>query len=395
MPFPAQPRPAIADLSASRIREVANAAMGLPDVLAFWFGEPDRPTPAFISAAAKAALDEGRTFYSPNLGLPTLRSALSDYVGRLHPQAGISPRRIAVTSSGVSALMLAAQALLSPGDRVVAVVPLWPNLSAIAHVLGATVDTVDLQVDAQSGRWQLDVAQLLAALTPDTRMLMLNSPGNPTGWVMPGPAMAEVVAHCRARGIWILSDEAYERLIFDGSPCAPSMLDVADPEDRLVVANTFSKTWQMTGWRLGWLVLPEALVPAIEKLIEFNSSCAPEFVQMAGIAAIQHGDEATRDFVAEVRTGASHLMTQLADLDAVQAVEPEGAMYVLLRIDGQPDSLALAKDLVVRARLGLAPGIAFGRASEGYLRWCVARPAAVLSDGVERLRGYLRSGPSR
>jgi|LauGreDrversion4_2_1035121.scaffolds.fasta_scaffold92188_3 aspartate/methionine/tyrosine aminotransferase len=393
MHFSAQPRPAIAALSASRIREVANAAMGLPDVLAFWFGEPDRPTPGFISDAAKRALDQGRTFYSPNLGLPELRSALADYVGKLHPEAAITPSRIAVTSSGVSALMLAAQALLSPGDRVVAVVPLWPNLSAIAQVLGAQVETVDLQVDPQSGRWRLDVQALLAALTGNTRMLILNSPGNPTGWVMPRAAMAEVIAHCRQHGIWILSDEAYERLIFDGSPCAPSMLDVAHPQDRLVVANTFSKTWQMTGWRLGWLVLPETLVPAIEKLIEFNSSCAPEFIQIAGITAIEQGDQATRDFVESVRAGATHLMTLLRELGPVRAVEPEGAMYVLLRIEGQPDSLTLAKDLVVRARLGLAPGIAFGGASEGYLRWCVARPPAVLSEGVERLRAYLNSRP--
>ena len=389
MHFSAQPRPAIAALSGSRIREVANSAMGLPDVLAFWFGEPDRPTPAFISEAAKTALDQGRTFYSPNLGLPALRSALAGYVSKLHPQAGITPRRIAVTSSGVSALMLAAQALLSPGDRVVAVVPLWPNLSAIAHVLGAQVDTVSLQVDNQSGRWRLDVQALLDALTADTRMLILNSPGNPTGWVMPKSAMAEVVAHCRQRGIWILSDEAYERLIFNGSGCAPSMLDVTDPEDRIVVANTFSKTWQMTGWRLGWLVLPETLVPAVEKLIEFNSSCAPEFIQMAGITAIEQGDQATLDFVESVRAGASHLMTLLRGLGSVQAVEPEGAMYVLLRIDGHPDSLTLAKDLVSRARLGLAPGIAFGSSSEGYLRWCVARPPAVLAEGVDRLAGYL------
>lgn len=367
--------------------------MGSPDVLAFWFGEPDRPTPRFIGEAAKAALDQGRTFYSPNLGLPELRSALAGYVSSLHPASGVSSARIAVTSSGVSALMLAAQALLSPGDRVVAVVPLWPNLSAIANVLGAQVETVSLQVEASSGRWHLDVQALLDALTPQTRLLMLNSPGNPTGWVMPKAAMATVLEHCRRLGIWVLSDEAYERLIFDGSTCAPSMLDVADPEDRLVVANTFSKTWQMTGWRLGWLVLPEALVPAIEKLIEFNSSCAPEFIQVAGLAAIGQGQQATQDFVESVRAGAHHLMTLLRSLGSVQAVEPQGAMYVLLRIDGQTDSLALAKDLVIRARLGLAPGIAFGEASEGYLRWCVARPTSVLSAGVDRLAGYLESMP--
>lgn len=365
--------------------------MGRSDVLAFWFGEPDRPTPAFIREAAKAALDQGRTFYAPNLGLPDLREALAAYIHRLHPAAAVAASRVAVTSSGVSALMLAAQALISPGDRVVAVVPLWPNLSAIAGVLGAQVDTVSLQVDPLQGRWRLDVQVLMDALRPGTRMLMLNSPGNPTGWVMPREDLAAVMAHCRRHGIWVLSDEAYERLVFDGSACAPSMLDVADPEDRLVVANTFSKTWQMTGWRLGWLVMPEPLVPAVEKLIEFNSSCAPEFVQAAGLAAVREGDQATHDFVRSVHAGANHLMHLLRDLPQIQAVEPEGAMYVLLRVEGRPDSLALAKDLVMQAGLGLAPGIAFGPASEGYLRWCVARPPEILSEGVNRLARYLRA----
>jgi aspartate/methionine/tyrosine aminotransferase len=382
----------VRDIPASKIREVANAAMGAADVLAFWFGEPDRPTPAFIREAAKQALDAGQTFYSPNLGLPPLRQALADYIDRLHPAAKPSTDRIAVTSSGVSALMLAAQALVTPGDRVVAVVPLWPNLTAIAGVLGAQITTVALQVDPDRGRWRLDLAALLKALTPSTRLLMLNSPGNPTGWVMPREDMAEVLAHCRHHGIWVLSDEAYERLIFDGSTCAPSMLDVAHPEDRLVVANTFSKTWQMTGWRLGWLVMPETLTPDIEKLIEFNTSCAPEFVQQAGLAAVRHGEADTLAFVQSVRTGAFHLMSLLRELPGVQAVQPEGAMYVLLRLAGHDDSLALAKALVRHARLGLAPGAAFGKDCEGYLRWCVARPPEVLADGVQRLAGFIARG---
>ncbi|MFZ9406815.1 MAG: pyridoxal phosphate-dependent aminotransferase [Burkholderiaceae bacterium] len=389
--FLSSARPEIDALAPSRIREVANAAMGRTDVLAFWFGEPDRPTPAFIRDAAKQALDQGRTFYTPNLGLPELREALARYIQRLHPSAAVMAGRVAVTSSGVSALMLAAQALLSPGDRVVAVVPLWPNLTAIAGVLGARIDTVSLSVDPARGRWRLDVQALIDALTPGTRMLMLNSPGNPTGWVMPHEDLQAVMTHCRKHGIWVLSDEAYERLVFDGNACAPSMLDVADPQDRLVVANTFSKTWQMTGWRLGWLVMPEPLVPAVEKLIEFNASCAPEFVQLGGLAAVRHGDQATVDFVDSVRRGAQGLMQMLRDLPGVQAVEPEGAMYVLLRIKGREDSLSLAKDLVIKAGLGLAPGVAFGAASEGYLRWCVARPPSVLADGVERLARYLRA----
>ena len=392
-PFPPLARDPLRAIAASRIREVANAAMGTPDVLAFWFGEPDRPTPGFISAAAKAAIDAGDTFYAPNLGLAALREALAAYVGRLHRGDGssIGASRVAVTSSGVSALMLASQALLSPGDRVVAVVPLWPNLTAIARVLGARVDTVALTVDAARDRWTLDVDALLAALTPDTRLLMLNSPGNPTGWVMPADAQRAVLAHCRRHGIWVLADEAYERLVFDGTDCAPSFLDAADPMDRLVVANTFSKTWQMTGWRLGWLVLPEPLVPDVEKLIEFNTSCAPGFVQRAGLAAVIQGEDAARAFVASVRDGASALLAALADVPRVQAVTPDGAMYVMLRVDGAPDSLALAKALVRDARLGLAPGAAFGPECEGWLRWCVARPPEALREGARRLAGYLAS----
>ena len=389
MPHPALARDSLRAIAGSRIREVANAAMGATDLLAFWFGEPATPTPAFVVEAAKAALDANDTFYLPNLGMTELRSDLADYVDRLHPPSAAATDRIAVTSSGVAALMLASQALLSPGDRVVAVVPLWPNLTSIAAVLGARVETVALTVDAKNGGWTLDLDRLLAALTSDTRLLMINSPGNPTGWVMPADAQKVVIEHCRRLGIWVVSDEAYERLVFNGNQCAPSFLDVADPDDRLVVANTFSKTWQMTGWRLGWLVTPKALLPDIEKLIEFNTSCAPGFVQRAGLAAVRHGEAATRSFVATVREGADTLMTALSELPRVQAVRPDGAMYVLLRVEGEQDSLELAKALAREARIGLAPGIAFGPECEGYLRWCIARPPATLHRGVERLAGFL------
>ena len=388
---PALARDAVRALAASRIREVANAAMGRSDTAAFWFGEPDRPTPDFIIEAARASLAAGDTFYLPNLGLPALRTELAAYAGRLHAPGGqpLPSQRIAVTSSGVSGLMLAQQALLSPGDRVVAVEPLWPNLTAMARVLGAEVVAVPLDIEPTQGRWKLDLDRLLAALTPDTRLLLINSPGNPTGWVLPASDIARIRSHCERLGIWILSDEAYERLIFDGSACAPSFLDGADPASRLVVSNTFSKTWQMTGWRLGWLVLPETLTPDIEKLIEFNTSCAPAFVQHAGVVAVREGEAVALAFAADVRRGAATLVRALSSLPQVQAVVPDGAMYVLLRVDGHPDSLALAKALVQQVGLGLAPGIAFGPSAEGWLRWCVARPDRVLQDGVDRLARFL------
>jgi len=381
-------RAAVRSLAGSRIREVANAGMGVDGVLAFWFGEPDAVTPAFIRDAAKAALDAGDTFYGHNLGEPALREELSRYVGALHGE--VAAARIAVTSSGVNALMLACQLLLSPGDRVAAVVPLWPNVTEIPRILGADVDRVPLRLDATTLRWRLDLDRLLDTIVPGTRAVIVNSPSNPTGWVMPREQMAALLDHCRRTGTWILSDEAYERLVFDGSFQAPSMLDLAGAHDRVIVANTFSKSWQMTGWRLGWLVVPPAIVDDLGKLIEFNTSCAPGFVQKAGLAALRDGEAVVHEFVATLGRRRDALLGALRDLPGVEVGEPEGAMYAFLRIDGERDSLALAKALVTERRLGLAPGIAFGAEGEGFLRWCFAKPADQLLDGVGRLRAHLR-----
>ncbi len=382
-------RDAVQRLPGSLIRAVANRAMGRQDVLAFWFGEPSQVTAGPIRDAAAKSLAAGETFYSPNLGIAPLREAIAGYMNGLHADAfgvPIDASRIAVTSSGVSGLMLAMQCIVGPGDRVVAVTPLWPNLTAIPALLGAEVQATTLQV--REGRWHLDVDRLLDALTPGTRALIINSPGNPTGWVIDERQIARLREHCRRHGIWILADEAYERLAFDRAR-APSFHDGADADDRLVVANTFSKTWCMTGFRLGWLTLPSPLVPAVEKLIEFNTSCAPVFVQRAGLAAIATGDAPIEAFRRLVAEGSHALSRRLRRLDHVTVVEPAGAMYLMLAIRGESDSFALASRLVDEAALGLAPGRAFGSEAEGWLRWCTARPAEELLRGADRLAAFL------
>ncbi|MBU6272861.1 MAG: pyridoxal phosphate-dependent aminotransferase [Betaproteobacteria bacterium] len=383
---PALAREAIRELPASRIREVANAGLGLQGVLPFWFGEPDAVTPAPIREAAAAALAGGDTFYVHNLGTPALRAALSAYLGALH--GPVDARRIAVTSAGVNALMLAAQLVLSPGDRVVAVTPLWPNLTEIPRILGAQVVRVPLQPDAQ-GLWQLDLDRLLAELTPGTRAVIINSPANPTGWTMTAEQWRAVVARAQAHGIWILSDEAYERLVFDGSRCAPSALDFTGPDDRVIVANTFSKAWQMTGWRLGWLVAPAALEDDLGKLIEFNTSCAPGFLQQAAVVALAQGEPGVRAFVDGLRERRDALVAALAGIGGVTAAAPPGAMYLFIRVAGMTDSVALAKALVRESGLGLAPGAAFGAEAEGWLRWCFAKPLPMLQEGAARLAAHL------
>ncbi|TMH34542.1 MAG: pyridoxal phosphate-dependent aminotransferase [Betaproteobacteria bacterium] len=376
-------RSAIDQLPGSKIREVANAGMGRDDVLAFWFGESDEPTPSFVRDAAIESIQRGETFYAQNLGLPELREALARYTSALHPP--LVMERIAVTSSGVSALMIAMQALAGAGDEVVAVVPVWPNLTAQPAILGATVTRLPLRV--RNGAWTLDLDALHDAVTARTTVLLINAPNNPTGWTLTRNEQQAILAHCRRTGTWIIADEVYERLYFEpDAVAAPSFLDIADPEDRLVVAQSFSKNFLMTGWRLGWLVLPETLTPAIGKLIEFNTSCAPVFVQRAGLSALAHADEFIPGLVQRLKVCRDTLVPQLAALPGVTVENPRGGMYAFFRVAGQDDSLQFAKQLVAEAGLGLAPGSAFGDEAEGWLRWCFAsHDPARLTRGVERL----------
>ncbi|BEP49705.1 pyridoxal phosphate-dependent aminotransferase [Variovorax paradoxus] len=381
-------REAIHNLEASKIREVANAGLGRDDVLAFWFGESDEVTPEVIRQAAIDSLQRGETFYAHNLGLPELREAIARYTSALHPAVDAS--RIAVTSGGVSALMLAVQALVDAGDEVVAVTPVWPNLTAQPAILGAQVRTVPL-VPAD-GQWTLDLAALRKAVTPKTRLLIVNAPNNPTGWTMTREEQQAVLDHCRETGTWILADEVYERLYFEPTPnsCAPSFLDISRPDDRLVVTHSFSKSFLMTGWRLGWLVLPPALVDGIGKLIEFNTSCASVFTQRAAVAAIEHTAEITPRVVAHLKQCRDTLVPLLAALPGVQVAPAKGGMYAFFRLEGFGDSLDLAKRLVVEAGLGLAPGNAFAPEAQGWLRWCFAsKDPQRLVQGVERLKTWL------
>lgn len=396
-------RQAVINLEESMIRQVANAGMGRSDVLKFWFGESDEVTPQFIRDAAVASMQQGETFYAQNLGLPELRDAIAGYATGLRVQgaAKIGADRIAVTSGGVNALMLAVQALVDSGDEVVVVTPVWPNLTGQPAIMGAVVRSVSLKPLA--GHWQLDMAELLASVTPKTKLLILNAPNNPTGWTLSRAEQETILAHCRKTDTWILADEVYERLYFEptSNGCAPSFLDVSQPDDRLVVVNSFSKSFLMTGWRLGWLVMPPAMTAQMGKLIEFNTSSTPVFIQRAGLVAIQRTLDVTPRVVAHLKTCRDTLIPLLQAVKGVQLVPAKGGMYAFFRLEDQTrfgDSLRVAKCLVLEAGLGLAPGNAFmadhlmkpGADAQGWLRWCFAsQDLGRLRQGVQRLERWL------
>jgi len=387
-------RTAILDLEASKIREVANAGLGRDDVLAFWFGEGDEVTPEFVRQAAIDSLQQGETYYAHNLGLPALRQAIAEHMGQNHPGPqgqGVAVERVAVTAGGVNALMLAVQALVNPGDDVLAITPVWPNLLAQPRIMGAHLRTLPLR--AVNASWQLDLDALIDAIGPQTRLLILNAPNNPTGWTLSRQEQLAILQRCRETGTWILADEVYEALYYapTDNACAPSFLDVAQPQDRLVVAHSFSKSFLMTGWRLGWLVMPPDMIEAMGKLIEFNTSCCSVFTQRAGLAALQRRQDITPRVVAHLKACRDTLVGGLQALPGLDVSLPLGGMYAFFRLPGHDDGLVTAKRLVTEAGLGLAPGEAFGPEAAGWLRWCFAsQDPQRLRLGVERLRDWVR-----
>ncbi|HYM03164.1 MAG TPA: pyridoxal phosphate-dependent aminotransferase [Stellaceae bacterium] len=380
---PAGVRPLIAALPFSKIGQVAMPALGDPGVIPLWFGESDVPTPGFICDAAATALRAGETFYTFKRGVPELRRTIARYLTGLYAKP-VASERIIVTSSGMSGIMLMCQALVEPGDNIVIVSPVWPNINDAVTVMGGEARAVALS-PATSGGWRLDIDRLMAACDARTRAIFVNSPNNPTGWTMRRDEAVALLAFTRRRGFWLIADEVYGRLVYDGTAAAPSLLDLAEPEDRVVVVNSFSKAWAMTGWRLGWLVAPKEIQDVADTLVELNTSGAPTFLQHAGIAAIRDGEGFVAEMLACCRRGRDLLVNGLQRFPRVDVAAPDGAFYAFCRVDGLTDSLGFAKEILARAKVGVAPGSAFGLGGEGHLRLCFASAPERLSQALERL----------
>lgn len=372
----------IVSIPGSRILEIAKLAFANPDVDFLCFGESDQPSPAVAHTAAVAALNAGETRYSDVRGLPELRAALADYLTDLH-DCPVTEDRIQVTASGMTAVSVALSATVRAGDRVVLHSPAWPNVGNAARLRGAQVEELDLTALPEGG-FRLDLERLDAMLQ-GARAFILNSPNNPTGWTATRDELAKILEIARRRHAWLIADEVYSRLVYNGSPAAPSLLDVAQPHDRVIVCNSFSKTWIMTGWRLGWLVVPEGARDAVTELVEVTHSGVAPFIQHAGVAAVRDAETVER-FRAHCAAGRAAVGEALLGLNGVRYIAPDGAFYAFVGVEGLTDSLALAKRLVHEQRVAVAPGIAFGSAGEGYLRICFAQSADRIERAMERLR---------
>ena len=377
----------IREVPPSRIRELANLAFKMEGVLKLYFGESNQPTPQYIKDAAVQALVDGYTFYTHNAGLPSLRLAVANKYDELH-QVSLNPQEeIVITASGVQALNVAIRCVLDPGDEALVLTPAWPNSSAIVRMCSATPREVPLVL--RDRRYEVDFQALTHGLNRRTRLLVYTSPSNPLGWVASSKEQRALLDFCREHQLWLLADEVYERLYYQDA-VAPSILRLCQRDDAVIVAHSFSKSYCMTGWRLGWLVARQDLARKATEMNEFIVSHAPSMVQRAGEVALREGEREVRKMVSQLRENLTFCQTALSAMPGVILPEPEGAFYLFPKIKGLMDSFEFCKQLLLEKRVGLAPGVAFGAGGEGSVRICYAADRSVLEPAMERLEEFLR-----
>jgi aspartate/methionine/tyrosine aminotransferase len=370
----------------SRIRQLADVAFGMENVLRLHFGESDMPTPQFIKDAAVEALKEGYTYYTENAGLPGLREAVAEKYRQLHGVKLNPGTEIVITASGVQALNVAIRCVIDPGQEAIVLTPNWPNATAIVSLYGGIPREITFRPMPE--RFTIDFEALEDQLSPKTRLLIYASPSNPLGWVASVDEQTALLEFCRRHGLWLLADEVYERIYYSG-PVAPSILRLCSRSDAVISIQSFSKSYCMTGWRLGWLVAREDLAKKAAQLNEFIVSHAPSMVQRAGQIALEQGDQQIDSMVREIRDRVSFCYNTLLSVKGLRLPKPEGAFYLFPKIDGVTDSFSFALSLLKETRVSLAPGVAFGKGGEGSVRVCCAADRSILEPAMERLTRFL------
>jgi aspartate/methionine/tyrosine aminotransferase len=381
--------PQMQSVAESGIVEVFNYGRNRPGLIPLWVGEGDLATPHFVVEAASRSLANGETFYTYQRGIPELRQTIARYMTRVHGQAPgggpFSLERFFVTIGGMHALQIAMKLVAGPGDEIIVPSPAWPNFEGAIGLAGARGVYVPM---ASGERWSLDIDRLAAAVRQRTRGIIVNSPGNPTGFTATHAELIAILDLARRSGLWIVADEIYGRLVYQGER-APSFHDVMSPDDRILFVQTLSKNWAMTGWRIGWLEAPPALGPVIENLIQYTTSGVPVFTQRAAVAAIEEGEVFFAGQLARMRESRDILCQGLAATGRVRFAQPEAAFYLFCAVEGESDTRSLAMRLVDEAGLGVAPGSAFGAGAEAYVRLCFARSPEQIAEATRRFSVWL------
>src|SRR5262245_43435864 len=370
------------DAPDSGIVEVMDYGRRRGGVMGLWAGEGDLSTPAFICEVAARALAAGETFYTWQRGIPELREALARYHARLYGRP-FATEEFFVTGSGMQSIQISIAMTAGAGDEVIIPTPAWPNAAAATGIIGARAVCVPMSFGNRG--WTLDLDRLAAAIKERTRALVLVSPSNPTGWSASRDDLTALLAIARRHGFWIIADETYARFWYADGPRAPSFYDVMAADDRVLFINTFSKNWAMTGWRMGWIAAHPALGQKIENLIQYSTSGVAQFMQRAGVVALDRGDDFIAYQVARARRSRDVACDVLARSGRCRFAVPGGAFYLLFAVEGEPDTRRLAFRLIDEAAIGLAPGSAFGPGGEAFLRLCFARDPEQVATAAERI----------
>jgi aspartate/methionine/tyrosine aminotransferase len=383
--------PAAAAMAPSGIREIMNAAWGQPGVLHLEVGQPDFATPDHIVAAADAAARAGHTGYTPTTGLPELREALAAKI-RERNGFSVDAGQVVLGNGGAQALHACLVALTEPGDGILLPDPAWPNFLMMAELLRLEMGHYGL---TPATGYLPDVAELERLVTPRTRVLLLNSPSNPLGAVIGRERMAELLEFAARHGLWVLSDECYDQIAFDDSAVSPAALD---RDGRVVTVFSFSKTYAMTGWRLGYAAAPPEVADVLAKAQEPLVSCINTPTQYAGLAALASPPEVVAGMVAAYRRRRDTVVGRLAEL-GMTAFPPAGAFYAWVDVAGCGlGAREFALRLLEEERVAVAPGTAFGRRGEGFVRVSLAASEADLDEGsvrIARLWRRLQDGAAR
>ena len=371
----------------SGIVEIMKYGRARQGVTGLWAGEGDTPTPAFIVEAATRALAAGETFYTWQRGIPPLREALARYHTQLYGRE-FSAEEFFVTGSGMHAIQIALAMTATAESEVIIPTPGWPNAAGAAGILGARPVEVPLRFG--NGGWTLDVERVAAAINERTRVLIVVTPSNPTGWTATHEELTALLALARRHGLWIIADEIYARFWYGEGPRAPSFFDVMAPEDCILFVNTFSKNWCMTGWRMGWMRAHPSLGQVIENLVQYSSSGVAQFMQRAGVVALERGESFVAHQISRTRKSRDIACEILGGTGRCRFAAPMGAFYLFFAVDGETDTHALTRRLVDEARAGLAPGTAFGPGGAHFVRLCFARDPLQIEDVCGRIAEVLK-----
>ena len=385
----------VQSVPASGIVEMINYARERADVIPLWAGEGRRPTPNFICQAAEASLKAGETFYTYQRGIPELRQALASYHEQLYGRP-FSPERFFVTGSGMQAIQMAVRMVAGPGREVVLPSPAWPNLAAAVSLAGAQAVEVPMQFTPDG--WHLDLESLFAKCSERTCAIFVNSPANPTGWTATLDELQAILNFARNNDLWVIADEIYTRFYFgessDGRVNAPSFYEIASDNDKVLFVNSFSKNWAMTGWRIGWLSCPPILGDVVENLIQYSTSGVATFMQRAAVVALEEGELFITDQIQQAKAGRTKLLERLGQYDELRFAAPKGSFYFFFGLRGVADSMPVAKQIVDEARVGLAPGFAFGQSGSAFMRLCFATNPDQLDLAIERFCRWLNQRQS-